>query len=173
MSTRHSPLEPVAPYSGTLRYPAAALLDLARSITRDLERHHRALLDAASEADNDDDYAEEVDNVVDLDGVMFTFDLLRYKARMETDNPNCKWEERHIQDFNDPNIGERGLITMGKAAKVEWVMGRAIARRKEVRGPPPASDPSWKNEDALLDFLEFLSRANHVGLFYPVIQSNA
>jgi hypothetical protein len=40
--------------------------------------------------------------------------------------------------------------------------------RKETRGDAPESDPGWEKEDALLDFLMFLTKWNHAGLFEPV-----
>jgi hypothetical protein len=48
------------------------------------------------------------------------------------------------------------------------VMNAAVKLRKETRGDPPSEDPQWLKEDALLDFLLFLSKGSHRGLFAPV-----
>lgn len=38
----------------------------------------------------------------------------------------------------------------------------------ETRGDPPSEDPEWFKENALLDFLLFISKGSHRGLFAPV-----
>ncbi|TDL14971.1 hypothetical protein BD410DRAFT_796823 [Rickenella mellea] len=171
MTTRPPPIEPVAPYTGKIRYPLDGLLDLARSIIHDLERHHRSLLEAAREADNEDGEAEEIDNLTDIDQSMFALDRLRWKARVEADSPGYEWSASDVEGFNDPSAGEEGLLTLGHTPKAAWVIGRAIERRKEKRGAPPLTDASWNKEDALLDFLLFLAKYNHVGLFSSATSS--
>lgn len=48
---------------------------------------------------------------------------------------------------------------------IQQVIEEAITLRKSRRGEPPSDDPSWSKEDALLDFIQFLAKPNHAGLF--------
>ncbi|TDL15483.1 hypothetical protein BD410DRAFT_108524 [Rickenella mellea] len=167
METKPPPMEPVAPYTGTIQYPLNALLLLARSIVKDLEQHHRTQLDAARAVNNEDEEADALDNLMDVDQTMFAIDRVAWRARVELDDPGHKWSDKEFQEFNDISVAEDGLLTLGRVPKSAWVLGQATERRKAHRGSPPESDPIWSKEDALIDFLMFLTNYNVAGLFSP------
>jgi hypothetical protein len=117
---RPSAIEPAAPYTGTLRYPIHALLSLARSLVASVQGHHRQLFDAANAVDDDDAYATEADNLMDVDSLLYAIDRPRYRARIEKDSPGMVWTEIDLQDINNPSYAESGLLTIGHL-KSQWV----------------------------------------------------
>jgi hypothetical protein len=117
---RPTPIEPAAPYTGTLRYPIHALLSLARSLVASVESHHRGLFDAANARDDDDAFSTEADNLMDVDSLLYAIDRPRYRARVEKDSPGMVWTEIDLQDIKNPSYAESGLFTIGRL-KSQWV----------------------------------------------------
>ena len=116
------PIVPLAPYTSTIRYPLQALLTLARSIINDLYDHHQALREAALEAENEDEEAEEVDNLGDIQHSLHSFDLKRWKAiREEVNDGDYEWDATDHARFNDPSLPEESLLNYGRTPKAEWV----------------------------------------------------
>jgi hypothetical protein len=117
---RPPPIEPAAPYTRTLRYPLDVLLSLARSLVASVQSHHRELFDTASATDNDDASAEEADNLMDVDSLLYAIDQPRYRARIEKDSLGMVWTEIDLQDVHDPSYAESGLLKIG-CLKSNWV----------------------------------------------------
>ena len=155
--------------TATLRYPFDHLIALARLILVDYKAHLKAQETAADEAGNDDEFYEAFNNLGDIEEITWLLDREGWMKEDEAKGPGYsafvgeKWE---VEALKDPKHAEKGLLTMGWNHKAEYVIPDAVALRKEKRGVPP--EGSWKNEDALLDFLVFLSKHDHRGLFLPM-----
>ena len=68
--------------------------------------------------------------------------------------------------IDDPKQPERALLSVGIHRKANYLFVYAVKLRKETRGQPVASNGgNWDSEDALLDFLVFLSLPEHKDLF--------
>jgi hypothetical protein len=103
-----------------LRYPFDALLPLARSIVARVESHHRNLLEAAEAAGDDDEEAEQVDYLTDVDILLCAIDRPRWKARVEKDRPDFEWSDDELEFINEQGYEESGLFTIGDK-KCSWV----------------------------------------------------
>jgi hypothetical protein len=70
-------IEPVAPLTGAVLYPLAEVLELARGIVHNLERHHKILLAAAQERQDDEEEAIQLNNLVDIGLTVWAIDPVR------------------------------------------------------------------------------------------------
>ncbi|PPQ66312.1 hypothetical protein CVT26_011143 [Gymnopilus dilepis] len=156
-----------APLTGTLRYPLDSLISLGRLILVDYQAHLKAQETTANAADNDEAMWEATDSLNDVSEITWLLDRHRWKEEQEKARggsfPEYTENKEAMEDLNDPRQTEKSLLIMGGNHKAEYVIPAAIKLRREKRGEAP--EGSWKNEDALLDFLEFLSKNNHACLF--------
>lgn len=68
---------PVAPFTGALLYPLAEILELARGIVHNLERHHKNLLRSAQDRGDYEEEAVQLNNLVDIGLVLGAVDPMR------------------------------------------------------------------------------------------------
>lgn len=161
------PIEPVAPFTGAILYPLAEILELARGIIANLERHHRILLREAQDRMDDEEEAIQLNNLVDISLTVYAVDPLRWKGTVEENNPYHVWSEKELDGLTHPRKAEEGLLGLSRIPRAEFVIQAAIERRKEKRGIPPSDDPYWRKEDALMNLLQFFSNWCNAGLFVP------
>ncbi|KIK02496.1 hypothetical protein K443DRAFT_677574, partial [Laccaria amethystina LaAM-08-1] len=162
------PLALTAPLTATLRYPFDHLITLARLILVDYHAHLKAQETAADEAGDEDEVCNAYNNLSDVNEITWLLDRERWMKEDEPKGPypESVGNEWKVEALKDPRHAEKELLTMGWNHKAEYVIPDAVKLRKEKRGVPP--EGSWKNEDALLDFLVFLSKHDHSGLFRAI-----
>ncbi|KIJ56970.1 hypothetical protein M422DRAFT_149032 [Sphaerobolus stellatus SS14] len=160
-----TPPDSVAPFTGTLLYPRDALISLARTILHAKMEHHEQLRDKAKEADDEAEVEDQDYNIIDVDQCIINVDGPNYRAQAERDDPEKEWDDITLRHFEDPQALEKELLKMD--GKSEYVYKEAIQLRRDTREKPPARDPKWEKEDALLDFLQFLTLPGHGHLFLP------
>ncbi|PVF91694.1 hypothetical protein CPB86DRAFT_777634 [Serendipita vermifera] len=158
-------IEPVAPLTGALLYPLAEILELARGIVQNLERHHKILLVAAQERQDDEEEAIQLNNLVDIGLTVWAIDPVRWKESVEANNPYHEWTEQELNILLHERKAEEGLLGLCRIPRAEFVIQAAIERRKEKRGLAPPDDPFWRKEDALMNLLQFFSNWSNAGLF--------
>jgi hypothetical protein len=105
---------PIAPWTGTLRYPVDELLSLAKAIIKDVQAHHTALQDAADSADDDTTVADEGDNLIDINNALFQVEPPPLSEGEDATEVYRRWVE-------DPRSPERGLLRLGFVTKIGWV----------------------------------------------------
>lgn len=152
------------PKSGTLQYPATQLVALARLILTQYESHLKVEFDAYNESDNDD--ATTCDAGLILDDIHllnYLVNLPRYVG-MEELRRGEKMNPVDYHGIDDPKQPERALLNVGIQRKANYLFVDAVKLRKETRGQP-SNGGNWDSEDALLDFLVFLSQPEHKDLF--------
>ncbi|KAF8875875.1 hypothetical protein CPB84DRAFT_1796278 [Gymnopilus junonius] len=153
-----------APLTGTLRYPLDSLIQLGRLILLDYQSHLEAIEDAAA----DDKISEATESLADVKEVMWVLDRKRWKEEEEKARggsfPEYTENAKEMEALNDPRQAEKSLLIMGANHKAEYVIPAAVKLRRETRGELQV-EGGWKNEDALLDLLEFISKNAHSGLF--------
>jgi hypothetical protein len=152
-----------APLTGTLRYPATDLVELARLILTQYKTHLQSKEKAADEAGDEDASWEAVHSQEDIHEINWLIDRKRWKEDEEV-RRGKKVPPGELQGLDDPKQPERCLLIIGANHKASFVYADAVKLRKETRGSPSAGS-DWSNEDALLDFLVFLSAREHRGLF--------
>src|ERR1700727_2735483 len=103
---------PIAPLTGTLRYPLNELLSLAKTIIKDVQTHHRAIADSADAADDDTTLADEWANLVDINSALF-----------QVEPPPSQDDDTEVYRrwVEDPRSPERGLLRLGFVMKIDWV----------------------------------------------------
>ncbi|KAG8753053.1 hypothetical protein FRC14_006479 [Serendipita sp. 396] len=161
------PIEPVALFTGAVLYPLAEVLELARGIIANLERHHRILLQVAQEQQDDQEELIQLNNLVDINLTIYAVDPLRWKESVEENNPYHVWSEKELEGLTHPRKAEEGLLGLSRIPRAEFVIQAAIERRKTKRGIPPPDDAYWRKEDALMNLLQFFSNWCNAGLFVP------
>lgn len=149
----------IAPMTGTVHYPIDDLIALAKLIIKDLRAYHISLRDAADDIDDEDTSVEE--------GYIISY---IYSILIQVEPPPPPTSQEDVTEFErrwreDPRSPERDLLSIGSMGNSEWVIKEAVTRRRSTRGTPPADDSDWRKEDALLDFIQFLAKPNHAGLF--------
>lgn len=178
-------VEPVAPFTGALLYPLEEILDLARGIVHNLEKHHKILLSSAQDRSDDEEEAIQLNNLVDINLTIYAIDPVRWKEAHEVNNPDYEWTTAELEGLTHPRKGEEGLLGLCRIPRAEFVsihtissvsspadlllqvIQAAIERRKSKRGIAPSDDPYWRKEDALMNLLQFFSNWSSGGLFVP------
>jgi len=115
------PVEPVAPYTGAILYPLAEILELARGIIQNLERHHKILLRAAQDRGDDEEEAIQLNNLVDINLTTRAIDPVRWKESIEENNPYHVWTERELEELTHPRKAEEGLLGLSRIPRAEFV----------------------------------------------------
>ncbi|KIM44959.1 hypothetical protein M413DRAFT_9170 [Hebeloma cylindrosporum] len=153
------------PKSGTLQYPATQLVALARLILTQYQSHLQAEGDARIESDDDKD-DNDTDTFLILDDLHELNLLVNLPRHIEMENLRRveKMDPSEYSDIDDPKQPERALLNVGINRKANYLFVDAVKFRKETRGQP-SNDGNWDSEDALLDFLVFLSQPEHKDLF--------
>jgi hypothetical protein len=133
--------EPVAPFTGALLYPLAEILDLARGIVHNLERHHKILLRAAQEREDDEEEAIQLNNLVDIGLTLCAVDPIqwvqntaigaantltlfsvRWKESMEEERGGqYDWTPEEVEALTHPRKAEEGLLSLARIPRAEFV----------------------------------------------------
>jgi hypothetical protein len=149
--------------SGTLQYPATQLVALARLILTQYESHLQVEFDAHNESDDDDATCDAGLILDDIHDLNYFVNLPRH-VEMEELSYSKKINPADYPGLDDPKQPERALLNVGIHRKADYLFVDAIKLRKETRGQP-SNGGNWDSEDALLDFLVFLSQPEHKDLF--------
>jgi hypothetical protein len=120
LSPSPPPIEPIAPFTGTIKYPHETLRTLASQIVNDLYKHVGELVAAADEAGDDDTLGEENENFIDAGVLQYTVDPLSWKARVERESEDVVWADEDLRHINDKKASEQQLLNMGQT-KGKWV----------------------------------------------------
>src|ERR1700683_3327132 len=105
---------PIAPFTGTLRYPLDEILSLAKTIIKDGQAHHRASANEADAVDDDTTVADEWANLVDINNALIQVE----PPPLSQDNDHTEHYRRWVEDPRSP---ERGLLELGFVTKIDWV----------------------------------------------------
>lgn len=116
-SSPSKPVDPPAPYTGTLRYPLEALITLARTIIKAQEDHHIALRAAAEAAEDEDEEEEQSQIMFDISQASSALDGTRWKANAEAVRPGIKWDPNSLRHFEDPRGAEKALFRLSVKAR--------------------------------------------------------
>jgi hypothetical protein len=114
-------VEPVAPFTGAILYPLAEILELARGIVQNLERHHRILLSAAQDRGDDEEEAIQLNNLVDINLTIYAIDPVRWKETVEENNSYHVWTELELEGLLHPRKAEEGLLGLCRIPRAEFV----------------------------------------------------
>ncbi|PPQ97232.1 hypothetical protein CVT26_000757 [Gymnopilus dilepis] len=169
MTHSSDPLSTAAPLTGTLRYPLKALVELGRQILLNYQAH---LTDqgAAAGAKNDEEAKWEASQKLqDVRDITWLLDRDRWINEETAKSPDfwaIKRTETEKKALEEPieKYTQKWLLMMGVNEKAQDVICEAVKLRREKRGDPLV-EARWTDEDALLDFLEFLAKPQHSGLF--------
>jgi len=151
------------PKSGTLQYPATQLVALARLILTQYESHLKVEFDAYNESNDDDATCDAGLILDDIHMLNYLVNLPRY-VEMEELRRGEKMNPVDYHGIDYPKQPERALLNVGIQRKANYLFVDAVKLRKETRREP-SSGGNWDSEDALLDFLVFLSQPKHKDLF--------
>jgi hypothetical protein len=149
-----------APLNGTLRYPATALVTLTRRIITQYEKHLDWVESTAEDPDSDERW-DAIHEAPDIDSIYWNIDRERWTKIQQARGKKIPSED--LVGFDDPKLAEGNLLIIGRLRHSD-IFQKAIKLRRDTRGQPEAGK-DWSNEDALLDFLQFLSITEHAGLF--------
>ena len=114
-------VDPVAPYTGAILYPLQEILELARGIVQNLERHHKILLKSAQDRGDDEEEAIQLNNLVDINLTIYAIDPIRWKEDKEEDNPDLEWTATELEGLNHPRKAEEGLLGLCRIPRAEFV----------------------------------------------------
>jgi hypothetical protein len=114
-------VEPVAPFTGAILYPLAEILELARGIVQNLERHHKILLGSAQDRDDDEEEAIQLNNLVDINLTIYAIDPVRWKETVEENNSYHVWTELELEGLLHPRKAEEGLLGLCRIPRAEFV----------------------------------------------------
>ncbi|KAG5644144.1 hypothetical protein DXG03_009038 [Asterophora parasitica] len=135
-------IPPMLPLVGTPNYPRDAVMSLARVIIKTLETEEK--MDAFDDSDHI--------------AISKVHALIQTVWHFRTSN----LEPKH---YNNEGCEQLLLDSGSVYLNMPRMMDEAIKLRREVRGSAPPEDERWRKEDALLDFLWFVSRDGQHGFF--------
>ncbi|KIM44958.1 hypothetical protein M413DRAFT_367482 [Hebeloma cylindrosporum] len=151
------------PKSGTLHcYPASQLVTLVRLILTQYESHLQVEYAASLEADEGEATTDAGLILEDIQEMYYFVDL----PRSEELRRGEKIRASEYRGIDDPKQPERALLNIGIYCRANYLFVDAVKFRKETRGQP-SNGGNWDDdhEDALLNFLVFLSHPEHKDLF--------